>query len=121
VPKFIELMSDGKRPVIFGDGEQTRDFVYIEDVVRANVAAVESDESGVYNVGRGERVSVIGLVEQMNNVLGLEYEPIYADPRPGDIQHSGADVSKAREDFGFEAKVGLKKGLTEIVGCFDHF
>jgi len=119
VPKFIELMSRGKRPVIFGDGEQTRDFVYIEDVVRANVAAVESDESGVYNVGRGERVSVIELVERVNAVLDVEHVPVYEDPRPGDIRHSGANVSKMREQFGFESKVGLKEGLRETVAYFD--
>jgi len=115
VPKFIELISEEKQPVIFGDGKQTRDFVYIGDVVRANVAAAESDESGVYNVGRGERVSVMELVDQVNEVLGMECAPIYEDPRPGDIRHSGADVSKIREQFGFESEVGLENGLEKTI------
>jgi len=119
IPKFIELMQEGTRPVIFGDGEQTRDFVFVEDVVRANVAATESGESGVFNVGRGERVSVAELVEQLNDVLGTEYEPVYDDPRPGDIRHSGADISKARVRLGIESKVDLREGLAETVKWFE--
>ncbi len=118
VPKFIELMNEGTRPVIFGDGEQTRDFVFVEDVVRANVAAAESGESGVFNVGRGERLSIVELVEQLNDVLGTEYEPIYNDSRPGDIRHSGADVSKSREQLDFEPKVDFNNGLAETTNWF---
>ncbi len=119
VPTFIELMSEGKRPVIFGDGEQTRDFVFIEDVVRANLAAVECGVSGVFNVGYGERVSVNELVAQLNEILGTEIEPVYDDPRPGDIRHSGADVSKARDELDFEKEVDFEEGLAETVRWFN--
>ncbi len=118
VPKFIELLVSRERPVIFGDGEQTRDFVFVGDVVRACVAAVESGESGVFNVGRGERVSVNELVEQLNDVVGTNVDPIYDEPRPGDVRHSGADVSKARDTFGFEAGVELGTGLEATVEYF---
>lgn len=118
IPKFIELLVGGERPVIFGDGEQTRDFVFVGDVVRACVAAVESGESGVFNVGRGERVSVNELVEQLNDVVGTDVDPIYDEPRPGDVRHSGADVSKARDTFGFEAGVELGTGLEATVEYF---
>lgn len=119
VPKFIELMSEGTRPVIFGDGEQTRDFVFVEDVVKANVAAAERGVSGVFNVGSGDRVSVRELVERVNTVLGTAYEPRYEEPRPGDIKHSGAEVSKAREELVFESTVGLEGGLAETLAYFE--
>jgi len=119
VAKFIQLMNEGKRPIIFGDGKQTRDFVYVEDVVQANVAAAESDHSGIYNVGRGKRVSILELVERVNDVLDVEYAPIYQDPRPGDIRHSGADISKMRSQFGVESNVELEAGLRETARYFN--
>lgn len=119
VPKFVDLMTDGDRPVIYGDGEQSRDFVYIDDVVRANVLAAESDASGVVaNVASGERVSINGLVTQLNNVLDTEIEPVYDDPRPGDVRHSVADVERAHAAFGYEPEVGFEKGLEQTVDWF---
>lgn len=119
VPKFVDLMTDGDRPVIYGDGEQSRDFVYIDDVVRANVLAAESDASGVVaNVASGERVSINGLVAQLNNVLDTEIEPVYDDPRPGDVRHSVADVERAHAAFGYEPEVGFQEGLEQTVDWF---
>ena len=119
VPKFVDLMTDGDRPVIYGDGKQSRDFVYIDDVVRANVLAAESDASGVVaNVASGERVSINGLVTQLNNVLDTEIEPVYDDPRPGDVRHSVADVERAHAAFGYEPEVGFEKGLEQTVDWF---
>lgn len=116
IPKFVSLMKDGERPTVYGDGEQTRDFVYVRDVVEANLRAAESDFHGdVVNVASGERTSVNELIHILNDVLGTELEPVYGDPRPGEVRHSVADVSKAREVLGFAAKTGFKQGLRETV------
>lgn len=118
IPKFIERLVDRKRPVIFGDGKQTRDFVFVEDVVSAIVSAVESGESGVFNIASGERVSVNELLRELNDILGTESDPIYDDPRPGDIRHSSADISAAREAFGYEPTVELSEGLKQTADYF---
>ena len=115
IPKFIELLLDGDRPVIFGDGKQSRDFVYVDDVVEANICAATAGHEGVFNVARGTSVTINDLVDTLNGILGQSVEPIYDDPRPGDIRHSEADVSKARETIGFEATVSFEAGLERIV------
>ena len=98
IPKFIDLLLDGERPVIYGDGEQSRDFTYIDNAVEANILAAEEDVTGeAFNVGTGGRVTVNDLVERLNEIMGTEIEPIHDDPRPGDVRHSHADISKRRE------------------------
>jgi len=120
IPKFIDLLLDGERPVIFGDGEQSRDFVFVDDVVRANILAADSDVSGeVINVARGERTTVNELVAVLNDILGTELKPEYDDPRPGDVRHSGADISKARELLGFEPQTGFEEGLRRTVEWYE--
>lgn len=120
IPKFIGLMLEGERPVIYGDGEQSRDFTYIENAVQANVKAAESSCSGeVLNVACGQRVTVNELVERLNRILGTDLEPIYDDPRPGDVRHSLADISKARELIGYEPAVDFKEGIKQTVEWFD--
>jgi len=120
VPKFIELMNRGQQPVIFGDGKQTRDFIFVEDVVQANVAVAENGGSGVFNVGRGKSESLMKLIERLNNVLGTEHEPVYGNPRPGDIRHSEADMSKMIDRFGFRSRIGFDEGLTQTVNHFQN-
>ena len=121
IPKFIELLLADERPIIYGDGEQTRDFVYVGDVVQANRLAVESDTGGgVLNVARGERTSINELVERLNAILGTDIDPKYDEPRPGDIRHSGADVSKAREVLGYEPGVNLESELERTVQFFQE-
>lgn len=118
IPKFIDLMLDGERPVIYGDGEQSRDFTYIENAIEANVLAAEGDVTGeAFNVGTGGRVTVNELVERLNDQLGTEIKPIYDDPRPGDVPHSHADISKARELLGYEPVVSFNDGLERTI---DH-
>jgi len=120
IPKFIRLMLDGERPVIYGDGEQSRDFSYIENVVEANVSAAESDVSSeVFNVACGGRVTVNELVETLNGLLGTDLDPVYDDPRPGDVRHSQADISKAKEYLGYEPDVGFKQGLKRTIGALE--
>ena len=116
VPKFVNLMLEGERPVIYGDGEQSRDFTYIDNAVDANLRAAESDCSGeVFNVACGERTTVNGLVDHLNDILGTDIQPVHDDPRPGDVRHSEADISKARNLLGYEPLVRVRQGLEKTV------
>ena len=116
IPKFVSLMLDGDRPVIFGDGEQSRDFTYVDNAVQANVLAAEGDVTGeAFNVGTGGRVTVNELVDALNETLGTDLDPIHDDPRPGDVRHSHADVSKAAERLGYEPAVDFEAGLARTV------
>jgi nucleoside-diphosphate-sugar epimerase len=116
IPKFIDLMLAGERPVIYGDGEQSRDFTYIENAVEANILAAEGDVTGeAFNVGTGGRVTVNELVEALNELLGTDIEPRYDDPRPGDVRHSHADISKAVELLEYEPTVGFAEGLARTI------
>ena len=116
IPKFVSLMLDGERPVVFGDGEQSRDFTYIDNAVQANVLAAEGDVTGeAFNVGTGGRVTVDELVGALNDLLGTEIDPVYDDPRPGDVRHSHADVSKAADLLGYDPEVGFEAGLERTV------
>ena len=120
IPKFISLMLDGERPVIFGDGEQSRDFTYIDNAVQANVLAAEGDVTGeAFNVGVGGRVTVNELVGMLNDHLGTDIEPVHDDPRPGDVRHSHADISKARDLLGYDPEVGFEEGLKRTVESFE--
>jgi len=118
VPKFIKRSREGNPPVIFGDGEQTRDFTLVKDVVEANILAAESDACGLFNISRGESITINQLAELIIELVGNKVEPIHQEPRPGDIRHSLADVSKARA-FGYEPKYNLKAGLAETIRWFN--
>jgi nucleoside-diphosphate-sugar epimerase len=116
IPKFANLMLEGERPTIYGDGEQSRDFTYVDNVVQANRRAAASDASGeVLNVGCGDNVTVNALVDHLNEILGTDIDPEYDDPRPGDVRHSHADVSKADEVIGYEPEVPFRVGLERTV------
>jgi len=93
IPNFISALLEGEQAVIYGDGEQTRDFVYVKDIVRANIAACESGYNGIVNVASGEKLTINRLYEIVKNTLGSELEPDYQPERLGDIKHSLADVS----------------------------
>jgi nucleoside-diphosphate-sugar epimerase len=119
IPKFIDLMLAGERPVIYGDGEQSRDFTYIDNAVQANILAAEGEVTGeAFNVGTGGRVTVNELVASLNELLGTDIEPIYDDPRPGDVPHSHADISKAERLLGYEPAVGFDDGLQQTIEAF---
>jgi UDP-glucose 4-epimerase len=115
IPKFLRRMRDGERPVVYGDGEQSRDFTYVDNAVQANLLAAEHDVGGeVVNVGCGDRVTVNELVEALNAVLGTDLDPLYDDPRPGDVRHSLADVSKARSLLGYDPAVDFETGIRRL-------
>lgn len=116
IPKFISLMLNGERPVIYGDGDQSRDFTFVDNAVQANIRAAESDVTGeVFNVGCGGRVTINQLVETLNDTLELDIDPIYADPRPGDVRHSHADISKAESMLGYDPEIGFAEGLERAI------
>ncbi|MDP8943015.1 MAG: GDP-mannose 4,6-dehydratase [Actinomycetota bacterium] len=108
---FCGRVLDGGRPTVFGDGRQTRDFVYVEDVVRANLAAVHSTATGQLNVGHGVQTSVLDLVEALAALAGRPFEPEFAPPRPGEVRHIALDATRAREALGWEPVVSLGDGL----------
>jgi UDP-glucose 4-epimerase len=117
IPLFITKILRGERPVIFGDGEQSRDFIFVENVVRANFAAAESASAAgeALNVACGIGTTVNGLLAAINEVLGTEVQPIYADPRAGDIMHSTADITKARRFMNFAPGLSFMDGLKTTI------
>jgi nucleoside-diphosphate-sugar epimerase len=117
IPRFINKMLEGNKPTIFGDGEQSRDFTFVANVVEANILASKAKNvSGeVFNIGCGEKATVNSLVEKINEILSTDIKPIYDKPRQGDVKHSYADVSKAREKLQYQPLVTLKEGLERTI------
>jgi UDP-glucose 4-epimerase len=108
---FCGKLLAGERATIFGDGLQTRDYVYVGDVVAANLRAAESDAGGPFNIGLGVEVSVLDLVEALSAHAADGFDPEHAPERPGEVQRIALDTSRAREELAWEAKVGLEEGL----------
>jgi UDP-glucose 4-epimerase len=108
---FCGKLLEGGRPTIFGDGRQTRDYVYVSDVVAANLAAAPSDAGGAFNVGLGVQTSVLDLVDALRDISGREFEPDFEPPRLGEVQHIAVDPSRARDALGWEPRVQLREGL----------
>ena len=118
IPKFIQLMLEGESPVIYGDGEQSRDFTYIDNAVEANLLACRSGKVGageVINVACGERYSLNDLVQILNEIMGTGIKPLYSEARPGDVKHSLADITRARELLNYEVGVDFREGLKKTV------
>lgn len=117
IPNFVSRMLRGENPIIFGDGEQSRDFTYVANVVEANILAAETGNvSGeVFNIGCGERTTVNDLAFKINDILGKDIRPSYAEPRPGDVKHSHADISKARKLLKYNPAVNFEQGLKRVV------
>ncbi len=108
---FCGKLLDGEPATVFGDGLQTRDYVYVEDVVAANLTAAEADVSGAFNVGTGVETSVLELVEQLGEVSGRTLAAEHAPERLGEVRHIALDVSKARVELGWEPRVSVSEGL----------
>ncbi len=114
--KFIQRIKEGKPPIIYGDGTQTRDFIYVEDVARANIAALKTRATGPYNIGTGKETSINQLARQIAELMGKpDLKPIHTKPRPGDIKHSVAKIEKARKQLHWKPLVDLWKGIAEII------
>jgi UDP-glucose 4-epimerase len=120
VSRFIDAIASGTPPTIHGDGEQSRDFTYVENVALVNWAALETPGAAgsVYNVGCGARVSVNELWRIMAELSGSKLEPRYAPARAGDVPHSLADIGRARRDLGYEPKVGVREGLRRTLAFY---
>ncbi|MBA7636210.1 UDP-N-acetylglucosamine 4-epimerase [subsurface metagenome] len=119
IPKFISSMLKGKRPTIYGDGEQSRDFTYVLNVVGANLLATTSKVKGrIFNIACGKKITVNELVKNLNKLMNTDTQPLYTDPRPGDVRHSQADISKAEEALGYKIGVGFEEGLKKTVDWF---
>ncbi|HYE03777.1 MAG TPA: SDR family oxidoreductase [Phycisphaerales bacterium] len=114
ISAFVRALQSGKRPTIFGDGTQTRDFTHIDNVVLANLLAATSERpltGEMINIGTGVRVSLLDVLEQLGRVLGIRPDPVFAPPRAGDVRHSVADIALARELLGYEPIVSFADGI----------
>ncbi len=112
VSQFMWDLEEGRAPVIYGDGSQTRDFVYVKDVVDALVIAAESDRNGVYNVGTGKSYSINEMLEKVMTHLGKRFQPVHVDiPVSNYVMHTLADTTKAKSELGFTARFTLDDGL----------
>ena len=120
IPKFIGSILNDKSPIVYGDGEQTRDFTFVDDVVNANILAAESMSTGVFNIAGGKRISINDLAGLIMELLDKDLDITHIEPQPGDIKHSLADISKAREQMKYMPKFNVKDGLKETIKWFQQ-
>ncbi|PXF52977.1 MAG: GDP-mannose 4,6-dehydratase [Candidatus Methanophagaceae archaeon] len=120
IPRFVSRILKGEPPIIYGDGQQTRDFTFVKDVVNANILAMKSDATGVYNIASGRRISIQELATLITRLTGRDrdVEPVFDKPRKGDVRHSLADISRARADMGYKPEYSLERGLEETIRWF---
>jgi UDP-glucose 4-epimerase len=123
IPKFVTAMLKGEQPVIYGDGEQSRDFSYVTNVIQANLLAVTASgvEGQVFNIACGQRYNLLELVATINQILGTDIAPVHTAPRLGDIRHSLADIARAREMLGYQVEVEFAEGVRRLIAwCREH-
>ena len=113
---FCGRVVDGGRPVVFGDGLQTRDYVHVHDIVSANLLAADSDAGGAFNIGRGEEISVIDIVEALAPHAPNGFTPDFQPERTGEVRHIALDAARARDELGWSSKVGIEEGLEQTLG-----
>jgi len=118
IPKFVSRVLRDEPPLIYGDGQQTRDFTFVKDVVTANIRAMNSDATGVFNIASCNRITIQELAELVMKLMDKDLGVILEEPRKGDVLHSLADVSKAKAGFGYEPGYRLETGLEETVKWF---
>jgi UDP-glucose 4-epimerase len=122
IPIFITAMLEGKQPTVYGDGEQTRDFTYVGNVIEGNLLAAnappERVSGEVFNLAVGGQYSLNTLLKELQAIIGSDVTPIYTDPRPGDIRHSRADITKAEESLGFHSETSFEEGLRRTVAWY---
>ena len=118
IPKFIKMLLNDERPTINGDGKQSRDFTYIDNVVEANLKACLAPHEAAgqaFNIAYGGREYLIEIYDILAKMLGKDIKPIYGPDRAGDIKHSNADISKARKLLGYEPEYDFAKGISEAI------
>ena len=122
IPLFIEALAEGRRPLVHGDGGQSRDFTFIDDAVAANIAAATAPASAcsgkAYNVAGGHRYSLLEMLALLGGIQGVVADPEFTDPRAGDVRHSEADISAAAADLGYRPTVSFEQGLARTVEWF---
>lgn len=113
IPNFITSFLRGEPCAVYGDGEQTRDFTYVDNVVQANLLAADADHvsGSIYNIAVGERISLNQIIDELRQLTGLDIDQVYAPARPGDVRHSLADISRAANDLGYVPRVCFEEGL----------
>lgn len=117
IPKFISIIKKGERPIIYGDGTQSRDFTYVANNVEANILACTTDgiAGEVFNIACGKSYTLNELVQEINTNLNQSIEPVYQEQRPGDIKHSLADISKAKAKLEYKVKESFREGLKKLI------
>lgn len=117
IPRFLTALLKKERPIVFGDGEQTRDFTYIANVIQANVLAASSPEAvgRAINIGTGEQISLNTILRLAGEMVGIQVNAEYRDPRPGDVRDSLADISLAKRLLGYEPKIKFSEGLARTL------
>ncbi len=120
IPAFVTAIMHDKPPTVFGDGQQSRDFTYIDNVVDANLLAAraKSTSGEVVNIACGEAITVNSIIELINEILGKHIQPVYAEPRPGDVKHSLADITAAKNLLGFKPRVSFRQGLQKAIDWY---
>jgi UDP-glucose 4-epimerase len=118
IPRFITRALEQKPPIIYGDGTQTRDFTYVEDVAHANIQSMKQEVEGVFNIACGERITVNELAKIAMELVGVNLAVIYDQPRSGDIKDSLADISRARKELLYNPEYSLTEGLEETIRWF---
>jgi len=114
---FIPAVLEGRRPTIYGDGEQSRDFTYVKNVVEANLLACKAPgvAGQFFNIACGDRITVNSMLQDINKITGKDISPVYADARAGDIKHSQADITRAKERLSYEPRVSFEEGLRHTI------
>lgn len=124
IPKFIKQLLAGETPTINGDGKQSRDFTYIENVIEANLKAASAGKESageVYNIAYGDREYLIDIYYGLTKALGLDVEPNFGPKRVGDIKHSNADISKAREKLGYDPQWSFERGIQAAIEWYINY
>ena len=124
IPKFLKQLLHGETPTINGDGRQSRDFTYIDNVIEANLRACKADSAAAgeaFNIGAGGRLYLIDVYENLCKALGVEVEPNFGPPRAGDVRDSNADISKARSLWGYDPEYDFEKGITLAIDWYREY
>lgn len=115
---FIDKLLKGEKPTIFGDGNQTRDFLYVDDAIEAAIKALKAPSGSIYNVGTGKEITINNLLKLLSSILDVKTKPISRPLRKGEIIRSRIDYSKARRELGWKPEYSLEKGLQKTIGWF---
>ncbi len=116
---FCGRLKSGERPTVFGDGLQTRDYIHVDDVVRANLAAAESGATGPINIGTGVEGTVLELIEALAPHAHADFSPDHQPERPGEVRHIAIDSSRARDELGWEAQIRLPEGIEQTLASYE--